>query len=101
MSKYFNSPEWKKQHDEIRKNGEEIGKYFNSPEWKKQVEEMRKNVGEGDHYYYNFKELSKKAQENKELRNSAEYKELKEKFEKEVEALKRKKEATAPTRANN
>ncbi|AOM78283.1 peptidase M56 [Pedobacter steynii] len=101
MSKYFNSPEWKKQQEEIRKNGEEIGKYFNSPEWKKQVEEMRKNVGEGDHYYYNFKELSKKAQENKELRNSAEYKELKEKFDKEVEALKKKKEAAAPARANN
>jgi hypothetical protein len=46
-------------------------------------------------------EIKKMAQENKEVRNSAEYKALKQKFDKEVEALKKKKEAEAATKANN
>lgn len=98
--KYFSSPEWKKQLAEIQKGAEETGKYFNSPEWKKQLEEIRKNAPEGG-AYYDLYELKKMAQENKEIRNSAEYKALKQKFDKEVEALKKKKEATAPAKTNN
>lgn len=98
--KYFSSPEWKKQLAEIQKGAEETGKYFNSPEWKKQLEEIRKNSAEGS-TYYDLSELKKMARENKEVRNSAEYKALKQKFDKEVEALKKKKEAAAPAKTNN
>ncbi|RQO71654.1 peptidase M56 [Pedobacter sp. KBW06] len=98
--KYFSSPEWKKQLAEIQKGAEETGKYFNSPEWKKQLEEIRKNAPEGG-VYYDLSELKKMGQENKEVRNSAEYKALKQKFDQEVEALKKKKAAAAATKTNN
>jgi bla regulator protein BlaR1 len=42
IKKQFNSPEWKKQMADIRKQGEEIRKQFNSPEWKKQMADIRK-----------------------------------------------------------
>lgn len=99
-SKYFNSPEWKKQMEDIKKEAEETGKYFKSAEWKAELEEIRKNGGES-RQVYDLSELRKMAQENKEVRNSAEYKALKQKFDKEVEALKKKKEAAAPAKTNN
>ncbi len=42
IKKQFNSPEWKKQMADIRKQGEEIRKQFNSPKWKKQMADIRK-----------------------------------------------------------
>ena len=37
----FNSPEWKKQMEEMKANADEIKKKFDSPEWKKQMESMK------------------------------------------------------------
>lgn len=42
IKKQFNSPEWKKQMADIRKQGQEIRKQFSSPEWKKQMADIRK-----------------------------------------------------------
>jgi beta-lactamase regulating signal transducer with metallopeptidase domain len=64
MIKKFNSPEWKKQQSDIKKQAEEMRKKFDSPEFRKQIEEMKK------------------------LQDSPEYKELKEKFEKDIQKLK-------------
>lgn len=100
IKKYYDSPEWKKNVADMQKSAEESSKYFNSPEWKKQVEDMSKSFSEAG-ISYNFSELINKSKENKELRNSSEYKALKEKFDKEVEALKKKKAAEAPAKTNN
>jgi bla regulator protein BlaR1 len=67
IMKKFNSPEWKKQQNDIKKQAEEIRKKFDSPEFRKQIEEMKK------------------------LQDSPEYKELREKFDKDIQKLKEQK----------
>jgi len=42
IKKQFNSPEWKKQMADIRKQGEEIRKQFNSPKWKKEMLDIQR-----------------------------------------------------------
>ncbi|MDB4922394.1 M56 family metallopeptidase [Mucilaginibacter sp.] len=42
VKRFFNSPEWKRQMEAMRKQGEEMKKHFNSPEWKGQMELMKK-----------------------------------------------------------
>ena len=51
MRKYFNSPEWKKQQLAIQKNAANIQKYFKSPEWKKQQEVIRNNAARMRKYF--------------------------------------------------
>ncbi len=46
MRKQFNSLQWKKQMADIRKQTETLRKRFNSPEWKKQQEDIRKQAEE-------------------------------------------------------
>ncbi len=41
MKKQFNSPQWKAQILAMRKQGEEMAKKFNNPEWKKGMEDMK------------------------------------------------------------
>ncbi|WP_316822503.1 M56 family metallopeptidase [Pedobacter gandavensis] len=94
IRKRFNSPEWKKQQEDIRIKAEEFRKQFDSPEWKKQQEEIRKNAA-ATSAYYNSPEFRKQLSEAKELQSSPEYKELHNKFNRDVEALKKKKEAEA------
>ncbi|MEJ5994253.1 M56 family metallopeptidase [Pedobacter sp. Du54] len=67
MSKKFESKEWKDNMEKIQNNALEIQKKFNSPEWKQKMEEIRK------------------------LQDSPEYKELKKKFDKDLEELKKQK----------
>jgi len=67
MAKKFNSPEWKKNIEDIQKNADEMSKKFNSPEWKKKIEDMKK------------------------LQESPEYKELRKKYENDLNELKKKK----------
>ncbi|MCX2451027.1 M48 family metalloprotease [Pedobacter sp. PLR] len=100
IRKKFDSPEWKKQQEDIRANAEEIRKKFDSPEWKKQQEDIRKNA-ETTRNYVNSPEFKKKIAEAKALQSSTEYKELRSKFDAEVEALKKKKEAEALGKPNN
>ena len=64
VKKYFNSPEWKKHQDEMKKMAEEMKKQFNSPEWKKQIEEM-KIAGEEMKKQFNSPEWKKQVEEMK------------------------------------
>ncbi len=41
MKKHFDSPEWKKQMEDMQLQGEEMRKQFNSPEWKKQMQDQK------------------------------------------------------------
>ncbi|WP_316841732.1 M56 family metallopeptidase [Pedobacter gandavensis] len=100
ISKHFDSPEWKKQQEEIVKNAEEFGKKFDTPEWRKQQEEIGKNAAAAT-AYYRSPEFKKKIAEAKALQSSAEYRELRSKFDREVEALKKKKEAEDLAKPNN
>jgi len=67
MSRKFDSKEWADQAFKMKFNAEEIRKQFDSPEWKQKVEDLKK------------------------LQNSPEYKELKKKFDKDLEELKKQK----------
>jgi bla regulator protein BlaR1 len=117
MSKKFNSADWKKQQEMIQKQTAEIQKYFYTEDWKKQQKkikeqalemhkkfdsaEFRENLNaqikdaqekaQAVRIYISSPEFKKKLDEAKALENSSEYKELKKKFEAEVEALKKKK----------
>jgi len=86
IRKQFNSPEWKKQQEDIIKQSEEIKKQFNSAEWKKQVQEIKKQFKKVE---FNSPELKLKNKDNK-LQNSLDDQQLKEKFDKDVQELKRK-----------
>lgn len=90
MAKQFNSPEFKKQIKLIELNAKKMEKHFNSPEWKKQQEELMKN-SEKLRLKFDSPEWKKQMEEIKELHNSSEYKELKEKFDKDLKKLKEKK----------
>ncbi|MCC7523731.1 MAG: M48 family metalloprotease [Chitinophagaceae bacterium] len=43
LGAYFNSPEWKKQMQEIEKSTGAVQRYFQSEQWKQQVENMQKS----------------------------------------------------------
>ncbi len=62
MQKYFQSNAWKKQQEMILKNAAAMQKYFNSPEWKKQQDKIQKNA---DHVqeYFNSPEWKKQQEE--------------------------------------
>ncbi len=51
MRKYFQSDAWKKQQDLMRENATAMKRYFESPEWKKQQEMMKKNGEEMKKYF--------------------------------------------------
>ncbi len=70
MRKQFNSPEWKKQMTEIRKQGEKMRLQLNSPEWKKQIEKMRAQ-GEEMQKYFNSPEWKKQQEEINKAANEA------------------------------
>jgi len=42
VKRFFNSPEWKKQMEAVRKQGLEMQKHFNSAEWRAQMDQMKK-----------------------------------------------------------
>jgi bla regulator protein blaR1 len=64
IKKYFNSPEWKKKQEEMKKMAEEMKKQFDSPEWKKQIQEM-KIAGEEMKKQFNSPEWKKQMQQMK------------------------------------
>ncbi|TCC96412.1 M56 family metallopeptidase [Pedobacter psychroterrae] len=90
MAEQFNSPQFKKQIKLIELNAKKMEKHFNSPEWKKQQEELMKN-SEKLRLKFDSPEWKKQMEEIKELHNSSEYKELREKFDKDLKKLKEKK----------
>ncbi len=62
MQKQFNSPEWKKQMANIKIQGEEMRKQFNSPEFKKQMVDI-KIQGEEIRKQFNSPEWKKQMEE--------------------------------------
>ncbi|MBC7757771.1 MAG: M48 family metalloprotease [Phormidesmis sp. FL-bin-119] len=44
LKKKLNSPEWKKNMEEMKSHAEEMKKHFESPEWKKQIVDMKANA---------------------------------------------------------
>lgn len=90
ITKKFDSPEWKAQMDKIQKNAEEMSKKFNSPEWKKQMDDVQKNADEITKKF-NSPEWKKKIEDYKKLEATPEYQELRDKFEKDLNELKKKK----------
>jgi bla regulator protein BlaR1 len=94
IEKKFNSPEWRDKIAKIELNAEVLAKKFNSPEWKANIEKIQKNAEEMDEKF-NSPEWKEKMQEIKNLYNSKEYIELKQKFDKEVEKLKEQKNKQA------
>ncbi|WP_316745678.1 M56 family metallopeptidase [Pedobacter gandavensis] len=100
MAKRFDSPDFKKNQEAMIANAAAMKKHFDSPEWKKQQEDIRKNA-EATMAHVNSPEFKKKIAEAKALQSSAEYKELRSKFDAEVEALKKKKETESSEKPNN
>jgi bla regulator protein BlaR1 len=93
IKKHFNSREWKKQQKEIKDHAMELRMKFDSPEFKenfkKQIEEAKKSA-KNVQVYLSSPAFKKKNDEAKALENSNEFKELKKKFDADVEALKHK-----------
>ena len=90
LEKQFNSPEWKEKIAKIEFKSKEFEKKFNSPEWKAKVADIEKRSREMSEKF-NSPEWKKKMKEMEELQNSPEYKKLREKYEKDVDELKKKK----------
>ena len=90
LEKVFNSKEWKDKIAKIEFDGVELSKKFESEEWKKHMEAIGK-MGRDMSEKFNSPEWKKKLKEMDELKNSPEYKKLREKYEKDLEELKKKK----------
>ncbi|MFA6277344.1 MAG: M56 family metallopeptidase [Pedobacter sp.] len=88
MEKKFNSPEWKDKMAKIKLNAEAMEKKFNSPEWKSKMADIQKNAEEMNKKF-NSKEWKDKIEEMKKLQDSPEYQELRKKYEKDIEELKK------------
>ncbi|WEK20271.1 MAG: M56 family metallopeptidase [Candidatus Pedobacter colombiensis] len=93
IEKYFKSAEWKKQQHKIEMQANQIELHFNSPEFKKNIEkqiEKAQEEAKKAREYTSSAEYKRKINETKALENSAAYKELKKKFDADVEAIKKK-----------
>ncbi|WAC40424.1 M56 family metallopeptidase [Pedobacter sp. SL55] len=90
LEKKFNSPEWKEKIAKIELNGEKMAKMFESKEWKDNIAKIELS-GKELAKKFNSPEWKKKMKEFEELQKSPEYKELREKYEKDIEELKKKK----------
>ena len=92
----FNSPEWKKQMEEMRINAEEMKKKFDSPEWKKQMEEMKANADEikkkfdSPEWKKQMEEMKANAEEIKKKFDSPEWKKQMESMKIQAEQMKKK-----------
>lgn len=100
----FDRVEWKNKLSKIEFNGESIEKILNSQEWKDKIDlkkfdskEWKERVIEIEkknlelHKKINSSEWMKKVEDLKKLQSSPEYKELREKYERDLEELKKKK----------
>jgi len=86
MTKQFESKEWKDQMAKVQENAAAIAKQFNSKEWHNNVIKMQLDAKK-----YNSPEWKQKVEDLKKLQDSPEYKELKKKFDKDLEDLKKQK----------
>lgn len=90
MAKKYESKEWKDHIAQIEKNALEISKRFESKEWKDGITKMQLDA-ERMEKKYNSPEWKQKVEEMKKLQDSPEYKDLKNKFDKDLNDLKKKK----------
>ncbi|RZK51634.1 MAG: hypothetical protein EOO87_17180, partial [Pedobacter sp.] len=90
MEKRFSSKEWKDQMAKMEFNAKEIEKKFNSKEWNDQMTKIEFNAKEMEKKF-NSPEWKQKIEDYKKLHDSPEYKELQQKFEREVKELKKQK----------
>jgi len=90
LQKKFESKEWKDQMAKIQENALAMVKKFNSKEWKEQMEKIQKNSLELEKKF-NSSEWKAKIEEMRKLQKTPEYQELKKKFDKDVEDLKKQK----------
>ncbi len=90
MSKKFESKEWKDNMAKIQENAIAMTKKFESKEWKENMEKIQKNALDIQKKY-NSPEWKQKIKELEKLQQSPEYKELKKKFDKDLEDLKKQK----------
>lgn len=93
MEKKFNSPEWKDKMAKIEFDSKKLEKMFNSKEWKEKMKDIQ-NRGKEMSEKFNSPEWKKKMKDIEELQNSPEYQQLREKYEKDLEELKKKKGIT-------
>ncbi len=88
MEKYFQSDAWKKQQELIRKNSLTMQKYFNSPAWKKQQMEIEKSASKIQQYFNSpdwkkqQEEIQKNAAGLQQYFNSPEWKKKQEEIQK-------------------
>lgn len=93
MQKYFQSNAWKKQQELIRKNAVAMNKYFNSAAWKKQQQAIQKNAAQMQKYFNSpewkkqQEEIEKNAAHIQEYFNSAEWKKQQEGIQKSTQSI--------------
>lgn len=100
-NKFYSSPEWKKQAEEMRKQAEDMRKQFNSPEFKLKMEKLRKEsraIGEQTRKQFDNPEFKLKmkslqdesraiGEQAKKQFDSPEFKLLMEKLQEESKAI--------------
>jgi len=87
-TEYFESDAWKNQIAAINSEAAKIKDHFNSPAWKEQVKRMEEAGKEVD-LYFKSAEWKQKEKEMKELYDSKEYQEIQERYERDLEQLKK------------
>ena len=93
MQKYFQSDAWKKQQQAIKKNSLAMKKYFNSPEWKKQQKEIQKSAAKMQQYFKSDvwkkqqEEIQKNASRVQEYFNSPEWKKQEEEIKRSTDSI--------------
>lgn len=90
IEKKFNSPEWKDKMMKIELDGKALEKKFNSTEWKDKMMKIELD-GKALEKKFNSPEWKEKVEQYKKLQESPEYKELRKKYESDLEELKKKK----------
>lgn len=95
IKRLFNSPEWKKQMNAIRKQGEEMRKHFNSPEWRAQMQQMKKQGElmkkqfEGPEWKAQMEQMAKQGELMKKQFDNPEWKAKMEELAKQGELMKK------------
>lgn len=90
MKKKMQSTEWKAQMEKMQKNALATAEKFNSKEWKDKVFKMQEDA-KTVQKKLNSPEWKAQIEEMKKLKDSPEYQELKNKFDKDLKELKKKK----------
>ncbi|WP_410220081.1 M56 family metallopeptidase [Pedobacter sp.] len=96
LEEMFNSKEWKDKMANIELNAKEMEKKFNSKEWKDKMAKIEFD-GKKLEEMFNSKEWKDKIEEIKKFQQSPEYKELRKKYEKDLEELKKQKGISGST----